>query len=80
MAEIFFILSTFPIYYCFSIRRNPLSDDKLAISPLPWYVSYGTTWSPVGPAITAEEAGLLKKCDRADDGEDIIDCVRLPIF
>ena len=80
MAEIFFIISAFPIFYGLSIRRNPVSVDKLAISPLPWYVSYGTTWSPVGPAITAEEAGLLEKCDRANDGEDIIDCVRLSIF
>ena len=72
MAEIFFILSVFPIYYCFSIRGNPLSDDELAISQYPSYVNYGSTWF--------EEAEFLEKCDRADDGEDIINCVRLSVL
>ena len=85
MAEIFLILSTFPTYYSFSIRRtkfrpNPSFTDKLGFGLGLWDGDYRTTWSPVGPAITAEEAGILEKCDRADDGEDIIDCVRLTMF
>ena len=75
MIEIFFILSTLPFHYCFSIRPN-LSSDSFES----WDGEYRTTWSPVGPAITAEEAGILEKCDRADDGEGNIDCVRLTIF
>ena len=80
MAQIFLILSTLPTYYSFSIRPNPSSADKLGFGLGLWDGDYRTTWSPVGPAITAEEAGILEKCDRADDGEDIIDCVRLTMF
>jgi len=76
MANMFFILSTLPFYYCFIIPQNLLSTDKLGFGLGLWNGDYVTTWSPVGPAITAEEAGILEKCDRADDGEDIIDCVR----
>ena len=80
MAEIFLILSTLPFHYGFSIRPNPSSADKLGFGLGLWDGEYRTTWSPVGPAITSEEAGILEKCDRADDGEEIIDCVRLTMF
>ena len=73
MVEIFFILSTLPFHYGFSIRPNLSSADKLGFGLGSWNGEYRTPWSPVGPAI-------LEKCDRADDGEDIIDCVRLTIF
>ena len=82
MAEIFLILSTLPIYYCFSLPRNPKFSnfyDQLYVGN--GYVGDGEIWWPSGPAVTPEEA-FLEECDRADNGEDIIYCgvVRFSMF
>ena len=82
MAEIFLILSTLPIYYCFSLPRNPkFSNFYNQLYVGNGYVGDGEIWWPSGPAITPEEA-FLEECDRVDNGEHIIYCgvVRFSMF